>query len=106
MCPQPVELGVPVGLKAIFSVEKRIIVPLSFTLLILSMWLFSHEDAGDFDETLKKPLLSCQRRHLAFALPFSINIWSRKAWRLAGERFCPFMWLKHVLLGLPLWAGR
>lgn len=68
MCPQPVELGVPVGLKAIFSVEKRIIVPLNFMFLIPSMCFFSHKDVGDFNETLKKPLLSCQRRHLAFAV--------------------------------------
>lgn len=66
MCPQPVELGVPVSLKAIFSVEKRIIVPLNFMFLIPSVCLLPDKDVGDFDETLKKPLLSCQRRHLAF----------------------------------------
>lgn len=53
MCPQPVELGVPVSLKAIFSVEKRIIVPLNFMFLIPSVCLFPHKDVGDFEkETL------------------------------------------------------
>lgn len=43
MCPQLIELGISVGLKAIFSVEKRILVPLNlveftfFTFLSFSL---------------------------------------------------------------------
>lgn len=54
---------------------------------------------------LKEPLLSCQRRHLAFAAIFyATHTWSRKAYCLAKGCFCPFKWLKQVPLNLVVYA--